>query len=248
MNSSSPGVNTPDSNLELRTPSYIIDRQRSSSFSGVLPLTEFSSDSQEGWTNVSSKKRPRNSPDTISRGLKQTRLNNYWLSTPVQTSSNFAALDIESDKHQEPTESPIVKSPKPLPIYVGNVSNIQPLTNLLRNTVRNEYEIKVLRENEVKIQTKSTQAYTIIVKELQKRDTEFHTYRLKHERSFRVVLKNIHPSTDFEEIKLSIEELGHQVTNIWNVKDRKTKRLYPCTSLTLNLARIIRTYIIFSSF
>jgi len=248
LNSPSSGAKTPDSNLELRLPNSAIDRQRSASFSDVLPLignnnnnnlsnvsslhegtasvacaTESSKESQEGWTNVSSKKRPRNSPDTISRGLKQTRLSNYWLSAPVQTSNNFAALDIESDKHQESTESPTVKPPKPPPIYVGNVSNIQPLTNLLKNTVRDEYEIKVLRENEVKIQPKSTQAYTIIVKELQKRDTEFHTYRLKHERSFRVVLKNIHPSTDIEELKLSIEELGHQVTNIWNVKDRKTK-------------------------
>lgn len=67
------------------------------------------------------------------------------------------------------------------------------------------------------------QAYTTIVKELQKRNTEFHTFKLKQERSFQVVLKNIHPSTDLEDLKIAIEELGHQVSNIWNVESRLTK-------------------------
>lgn len=41
------------------------------------------------------------------------------------------------------------------------------------------------------------------------KDTEFHTYKLKQDRSFRVILKNIHPSANIEEIKAEIEELGH---------------------------------------
>jgi len=49
---------------------------------------------------------------------------------------------------------------------------------------------------------------------------EFHTYKLKQKRSFRVVLKNIHPSTDPEEIKLAIETIRHEVTNVWNINRR----------------------------
>jgi hypothetical protein len=33
------------------------------------------------------------------------------------------------------------------------------------------------------------------------KDIEFHTYKPKQERSFRAVLKNIHPSTDLNDIK-----------------------------------------------
>jgi hypothetical protein len=52
---------------------------------------------------------------------------------------------------------------------------------------------------------------------------EFHTYKLKEERSYRVVLKNIHYSMNPEEIKTEIEILGHTVTNIWNIKQYRTK-------------------------
>jgi len=51
------------------------------------------------------------------------------------------------------------------------------------------------------------------------KDTEFHTYKPKQERSFRVVLKNIHPSTDLNDTKKSLTDKGHVVTNIWNVKE-----------------------------
>jgi hypothetical protein len=38
------------------------------------------------------------------------------------------------------------------------------------------------------------------------------------------VLKNIHYSINPEEIKIEIENLGHTVTNIWNIKQYRTKQ------------------------
>lgn len=62
----------------------------------------------------------------------------------------------------------------------------------------------------------------------------------KQERSFWVVLKNIHPTTDIEELKTlieelktSIEELGHQMTNFWNIKDMLSKN--PLTMFFIDL-------------
>lgn len=104
---------------------------------------------------------------------------------------------------------------------------MQPFTKLLNKTVKGEFEIKVLRADKVKIQPKSTQAYSTIVKELKNKETEFPTYKLKQEKSFRVVLKNMHPSTDEKELKVAIKNLGHQVTNVWNIKNRITKKLLP---------------------
>ena len=46
--------------------------------------------------------------------------------------------------------------------------------------------------------------YKLIIKN--KKGTEFHTYKLKQERNFRCA-KNIHPSTDIEEIKSAIETI-----------------------------------------
>jgi hypothetical protein len=59
------------------------------------------------------------------------------------------------------------------------------------------------------------------------KDTEFQTYKPKQERSFRVVLKNIHPSTDLNDTKHSLTDKGHVVTHIWNVKQRVTNKPLP---------------------
>jgi hypothetical protein len=51
---------------------------------------------------------------------------------------------------------------------------------------------------------------------------EFHTHKLKEERSSRAVLKNVHDSINPEEINPEIEKLRHTVTNIW-IKQYRTK-------------------------
>lgn len=178
-------------------------------------------DIDDTWKEVSGKKRQRNSPEYESRHHKQSKLSSYWLSATVPTFNSFASLeDSEQQDHKDALpEKPI----KPPPIFVDRVSNIQPLTKLLNETVEDAYEMKILRSEQVKIQPKTLQAYSTIVKELQMKNTEFHTYKPKQERSFRVVLKNIHPSTDISELKEAIEEIGHEVVNIWNIKNKQTK-------------------------
>lgn len=50
---------------------------------------------------------------------------------------------------------------------------------------------------------------------------DFHTYQLKQDKPFRVVLP-IHHSVDIIDLKREIEEHGHQITNIYNIKQRTT--------------------------
>jgi hypothetical protein len=69
----------------------------------------------------------------------------------------------------------------------------------------------------------SSECYRIIIKALAEKRAEFHTYKLKEEGSYRVVLKNMHYSINSEGIKTEIEKLGHTVTNIWNIKQYRTK-------------------------
>ena len=117
-----------------------------------------------------------------------------------------------------------VNEPEPPPIYVDGVKNINPLMELLNEIVKERYIIKALNQDQVKVQPKTGEAYTIIVKALTEKNTQFHTYKPKQERSFRVVLKNLHYSTDINEIKESINSLGHDVHNIWNIKHNKTNK------------------------
>jgi len=62
---------------------------------------------------------------------------------------------------------------------------------------------------QIKIQPRSSIAYVSIVKELKSRNTEFHIYKSKQERSFKVVLKHIHATMNLDDIKKEIQDLGH---------------------------------------
>jgi len=77
---------------------------------------------------------------------------------------------------------------------------------------------------QIEIQPRSSIAYVSIVKELKSRNTEFHRYKPKQERSFKVVLKHIHATANLDDIKKEIEDLGHTITNIWNIKKQDTKK------------------------
>lgn len=184
---------------------------------------ESNTNDTQNWQEVNNRKRLRHSPETVERSQKQTKLS-YWLAapTPVPTSNSFAEL--EATNQPQITEQVV----KPPPFFIDKVSNIQPLSKLLEDYVaRGDYEIKILQGERVKIQAKSKEAYSIIYKELKNRNTEFFTYQPKHERSFRVVLKRIHHSTNVDEIKQALEELHHIPNNIWNIKNSKTKKPLP---------------------
>jgi len=109
------------------------------------------------WTNV--KKKPRNSLEISG---KPKTINNRQLLTECfsTTVNRFAVLDNENQQvsnNNNLLESKHTKLPL---IYIDKVSNI---IKLLDDTVKKEYEIEILRAEGVKIQSKTTQTYTIII-------------------------------------------------------------------------------------
>ena len=113
-------------------------------------------------------------------------------------------------------------APRAPPIYVAGVQNIHPLKELLLKIAGDDFELKALQGNQVKIQPKPSKKYSTIIKALAEKHTEFHTYQPKENRSFRVVLRGLHYSTNTQDIKTEIENLGHTVVNIFNIKQSRT--------------------------
>jgi hypothetical protein len=62
------------------------------------------------------------------------------------------------------------------------------------------------------------------MKAVAKKRTEFHTYRLTEERSYRVVLTIMQYSNNPQETINETQKLGHKVTNIWIIKQYRTKQ------------------------
>ena len=62
-------------------------------------------------------------------------------------------------------------APKPSTIYVSKVEDIQPLKNTLEAIVVNQYEIKVMRADEIKIQPKNIESYRFVKKAQEEKNT-----------------------------------------------------------------------------
>jgi len=58
-------------------------------------------------------------------------------------------------------------------------------------------------------QTEISIAYVNIVKDLKDKNTEFHIYKPKQERSFKVILKHIHATVNLDDTKKEIKDLGY---------------------------------------
>lgn len=176
--------------------------------------------------NGQQSKRSRSSPNNLNNKRKQATLSDYWLAASDNNRINrFEILSDEDDDEALSAEQ--IPATKPPPIFVSMVENAQPLICLLNSVANNGFEIKVLRDNEIKIQPSSEETYSVITKALIEKNTQFHTYKLKGERPFNVVVKGLHQSSSPEDIKIELESLGFDILNVSNVKHRLTKKPLP---------------------
>lgn len=116
------------------------------------------------------------------------------------------------------------KESKPPPIFIPNVTNVKVMLTSIESVVsKDEYVYKCNNENKVKINSASIDTYRKLVKHLTGLNVKFHTYQIKQERSYRVVIKNMHYSTDINDLKDAVEDAGFSVRNIVNARNFKTK-------------------------
>jgi hypothetical protein len=83
--------------------------------------------------------------------------------------------------------------------------------------------IKTLEDNQVKVQPNISESYISITKALVEKRTEFHIYKLKEQRNYRVVLKICSTPLTLKKSKLKLRNQD-TVTNIWNIKHYRTKQ------------------------
>ncbi|EFN60868.1 hypothetical protein EAG_16012, partial [Camponotus floridanus] len=118
------------------------------------------------------------------------------------------------------------------PIYISDVLYIKSVVKTLDAVAKGEYSFKILGKNQVKVQPTAPENYTKIVKTLTSKKTEFYTY-LKQEKSFRVVIRNIHHTVDIAELTEEIIKKEYIVIGIHNIKHRTIKT--PLSMFYVNL-------------
>jgi len=79
-------------------------------------------------------------------------------------------------------------------------------------------------QKNVKVQANSSDNYRQIIKFLNTQQiAQFHTYQLQSKKPFRVVIRNLHPSTSCDDIKSALENFNLSVLQVVNVLQRQTK-------------------------
>jgi hypothetical protein len=120
------------------------------------------------------------------------------------------------------------KEPKPPPIYVYGVTNYNAMVNSLAAVTATEtYHSKTISDNTVIIYPGTTETCRRLVSHLRDKKIIFHTYQLKQERAYRIVIRDIHISVPPQEIAEELNNKSHKVRNIINVKHRVSKELLP---------------------
>lgn len=136
----------------------------------------------------------------------------------------------------------IHRTPSPPPIFVNNVDNFINLRTDLVNLIGTQNLSFKSTINNLKITTKDSDAYRKIIRHLKVKQIEHHTYEAHEDRAFRIIVRNLHPSTPTTEIGISVSETGYRVHNVKTSYTRPQNNHYQYFSLILTLQKLTKKF------
>jgi len=80
-----------------------------------------------------------------------------------------------------------------------------------------------LANDVIKLNCTTPETYRKIIKHFKENNTYYHTYQLKEEQAYRIVIRYLHHSTDITKLRQELAELGHKARNIVNARNRITR-------------------------
>ena len=178
---------------------------------------------EESWTVATSSKKWKVTPFASARKTN-TLEKKQWLQD-IKLHNPFSALPEEAATG--PTESPTNRIPKPPPIYI-DAKIVDPLIELLNNTAgKDNYVIKQIKIDQVKVQTNTPETFRKVTRSLKDKNEAYHTYQLKTDKSYKTVIRGLHPKANTDKISEELAKIGHQVRSINNINKYDTKQPLP---------------------
>ena len=74
------------------------------------------------------------------------------------------------------------------------------------------------------MQTNTPDTFRKVTKSLKEKNAGYHTYQLKVEKSYKIVIRGLHPKTNIDSISEKLAKIGHQVRSISNINKYDTKQ------------------------
>lgn len=185
------------------------------------------SDNDSDWQTVQSNSKRSRSPNSTSPTTKKPD-SNIFIST-----NRFSPIATSNDEHQ-PMETtvtnPIInenKTSKPPPIFIQTQINYNNFCQKIKQlTDDSGFDCKSSTKG-LKLQTYSPDSFRTVVAYLKTNKVSFHSFQPKEEKAYRVVIRNMHHSTDISFIKQELLNKGFVTRNIMPVTNKITNSPLP---------------------
>lgn len=185
-------------------------------------LSETSDDDDDcNWQVIPKKRKTSTSPT----GFLNKRAHN---DEDPSTSNRFNALADGDEENNEDNNTSQPTVPKPPPIFIPYVEDIGKMISRISKVIEDtDFSFKALRDGQIRLMIKTVECYRKVQKFFETNKICHHTFQLKNDRAFRVVIKGLHHSTSISDIKARLLSLGHQVRSVRNAISRTTKEPLP---------------------
>lgn len=239
LSASTPCLNSTDNNTNPNTqlPTTFVSNEQLGHSNPSLSANNTNNGSNRlSWQIVRPNKRKKNTNET-SLKIKMKRSEGQppvpitpSMYQPIAVDDDSEDMDMSApnSQHQNQTNSnsthPTPPLPPPPPVFIHGVVDYQQMkANIGTVLQESDYTSRTLANNTVKINPKTSDAYRTLVRHLRSNNIVFHTYQIKQDRAYRVVIRHIHYSIPTDDIKQDIEQSGFKVRSVMNITHRNTK-------------------------
>ncbi|KAE9524515.1 hypothetical protein AGLY_015103 [Aphis glycines] len=190
----------------------------------------------DGFTLVKGKRVLSTSSQASSSSVTTNtpQLHNNKKTKLFKTTNRFQILSHDIDPGPDPPMSPNLDNDghndvfkPPPPIFVRGVTNYSDLTTTLIELIGVDNFFCKASADRLKIQTANPESYRSLIHFLKDEGAEYHTYQLKEDKPLRVVIRNLHHTTEPDTIKEELEVRMFDVRRVTNVLHRVTKTPLP---------------------
>ena len=185
---------------------------------------------EESWKVATSRKKRKLTSCTSGRKAVVAD-KKQWL-RDITLRNSFNTLPEETVR--DTTEKPTTRIAKPPSIYF-HAKIIDPLIELPNNTGKDNYVIKRIKVDQMKVQTNTSDTFRKVTKSLNEKNAGYHTYQLKADERYKEVIRGLHPKTNTDNISEELAKIGHQVRSINNITRYDTKQALPLFLTELEL-------------
>jgi hypothetical protein len=147
------------------------------------------------------------------------------VSTPFQIKTQKRYEQLIQSAEEDTLNNNINKTPtnsenitinhKPPPILNYGVTKYNQMVKYL--TTAEQYYCETPSNGTIKVNTSTSDSCRKLIKLLRQDNIVFHTYQLREERAYRVVIRNLHPSIPTETMKQEIAKHDHTARNVTNI-------------------------------